>query len=243
MEQSFPVARPLRFGPLADRAFSLFTKRFPTVVWLSRDYLVLFWASLSLFYCFLPVINLVMSTPLAFYIWICLCLPLWQLRLGPLQTIFHSRQKPGRLSPGYLLGLMLSNLLILPFFRFYALAFCLRAGEGLNWRQADQRSRKILLDHGQIVVGLLAAWVTLAYLLARLFEYLVQSCLPWIWGVFDVSVDIQVWAEPCTTASLWLLAALVLPGFELSLGLLCQEYAAVREGGELTAALEQEYGT
>ena len=242
MEQSFPAARPLRFGCLADRAFSLFVNHFPTVVWLSRDYLVLFWLCLTLFYAFLPEISASIPSPLAIYIWICLCLPFWQWRLAPLQAIFHPGQRPGRISLTYLLGQMLSNLLLLPFFRFYALAFCLRAGEGLNWRQADQRSRQILLEHGQIVVGLLAAWLAFPYLVARLFEYVVQSCLPWIWGVFDLTVDIQVWAQPCISASMWILAALVLPGFELSLGLLCKEYAAYREGGQLSAALDQEYG-
>lgn len=240
MEQSFPLARPLRFGPLADRAFSLFVSRFPTILRLSQKYLIAFWACLLLLVKLLPEARI--STPLALYLWICVCLPLWQILLRPLQSIFQPGQRPGRISLVYLVGIMLSNLLVIPFFRFYALAFCLWAG-GLNWREADQRSRKILLEHGQIVVGLLAAWMAFPYLLARLFEYVVQSCLPWIWGVFDVSVDIQVWAQPCITASQWLLAALVLPGFELSLGLLCQEYAAVREGGELSVALEKEFGS
>lgn len=229
---SFPTPQPLRFGVLADRSLSLFFRQFPAIWAKSRVYLTTFCISMALLLFILPRVSSTVPTALIVWVWLCVCMPLWQWAIR--------RSRPNLLG---LLGMMLLNLLGLPFFRVYALVFAVQAEQGLGWRSAWQRSRAILQEHGSIVVGLLAVWLTLPFLLARSLEYMVQSCLPWIWGVFDVSVDIQVWAYPVLLASQCLLAAWVMIGFELSLGLLCQEYARCREGSELSAALEREYGS
>ena len=229
---SFPTPRPLRFGVLADRSLSLFVRQFPAIWATSRVYLTTFCICLALLLLIMPLLSSLVPTALIVWVWLCVCMPLWQWAIRRTRPNFWG-----------LLGMMVLNLLGVPFFRVYALVFAVQAEHGLCWSLAWQRSRAILREHGSIVVGLLAVWLTLPLLLARSLEYLVQSCLPWLWGVFDVSVDIQVWAQPVLLASQCLLAAWVMIGFELSLGLLCQDYARCREGGELWAALDQEYGS
>lgn len=231
---AFPTARTLRFGTLADRSFSLFVLRLPEIVGNCRLYFLTFFACLALFLWILPQLPVKVPQGLALWIWVCLCLPLWQWTLRRLHGT-------GRINPLGLLLMMPLNVLGAPF--FLSLVFAIQAGEGLGWKAAARRSSRMLRDHGSLVVGLLAAWLTLPYLLANLFEFFVQGCLPYVWGVFDVSLDIKGWVKPCVWAVQCLLAALVMPGFELSLALLRQEYAACREGGELLAALEQEYGS
>lgn len=232
MEQSFPIARPVRFGPLADRSFTLFIRQFPTIMRNSRSYFVAFWISQAIFLWLLPRLPAALPLPLAIWLAVGLCLPLWQWTLrslhgsGPVQPLFLAALVP----TNWLGALAFSNL-----------TFALEAGEGLHWKSAIQRSQQILREYRTLVLGLLAAWLAFPWLLAELFKFLVQGCMPYIWGVFDVSLDIKAWSEPCIGAVQCLLASLVLPGFHFALQLFLQEYAGCREGGELLAALEQEY--
>lgn len=230
----FPVARPLRLGSLADRSFSIFVGQFPHLLRSCRSYFLTFFVCLAGLLWVLPHLPRQLPVALAVWVWLCVCLPLWQWSLRGVHGA-------GRISPAGVLLMMPLNLLGAPF--FLSLVFAIQAGEGLGWKAAGRRSRQILRQHGSLVVGLLASWLAFPYLLANLFEFLVQGCLPFLWGVFDVSLDIKSWVKPCVWAVQCLLASLVMPGFELSLRLLREEYASCREGGELLAALEQEYGS
>jgi len=236
-----PAPRALRFGPLADQSFALFTRQFFLILDCSRVYFSTFWICLALLLLALPKLSGQIPPALLIGVWVCLCVPLWQWTLRPLGRFFRSGPES---STNFWIvpPLMVLNLVPWLFFRRFALVFTLQSVEGLDWKAAAHRSRTILRERGSFVVGLLAAWLTLPWLLAESLKFLVESCLPWIWGVFDFSVDIQLWAQPALLASRCVLASLVMPGFELSLGLLCQEYAHCREGTELLAALEQEYG-
>jgi hypothetical protein len=129
--------------------------------------------------------------------------------------------------------------LCFPYFRTYLLVPTLFALERCGWTQARRRSMTLIAQNAGSVGGVVTAAVGLALLLASLSLFLLETCLPWVMAVFDVSVSSGGWLSMLENLLLFGTGATVLPLLEISLVLLYDQVLTVREGRDLEEAMER----
>jgi hypothetical protein len=232
MRPTFPAPQGLGAAQLADRSLWLLFSRPKQILKLSRRYWVLYWVSLVGLLVVQPI------RPWHYYpivaLWFIICLPFWRVALAPLTVELFGR-------PGGRRGRSSGWSKLRSTFSSPWLVHTLSLLEGLSHRQASARAKEMLKDYRHIERFLFFVWLGLVGLLAQLARFSLLSCLPWVVGALDLTVDTQQWFEPVVTALGWALGGLVALGLELSYGLFYQALTDYREGGQFLEALDRDY--